>query len=51
MRELSLSMGRLKKLERDEIRKHWQAELARIKQLRAEGIEGKIILNIPEVLL
>ena len=51
MRELSMSMGRLKKWEKDDIRKHWQAEMLRIKNLRLNGITGKIELNIPETLL
>lgn len=50
MREMSLPGGRLKSWERDEIRKHYQEELKRIKEMRMNGVQGKIELEIPEVL-
>ena len=49
-RERAHSGDRLKPWEKDEIRDHWQSELARIKELRAEGVEGKIELIVPEIL-
>ena len=51
MRELSQSMMKITKKDEADILAHYKKEVARIKQLRAEGIEGKTILNIPEVLL
>ena len=50
-RERAHSGDRLKPAEKDDIRKHWQNEMVRIKDLRMEGKQGKIELYIPEILL
>ena len=50
-RERAHSGDRLKPWEKDEIRKHWMNEIKRMKQLRSDGVTGKIELEVPEILL
>lgn len=49
-RQRAHSGERLKKHEKEEIYKHYKKELERIKQLRMNGVQGKIEIEIPEVL-
>ncbi len=49
-RQRAHSGDRLKPFEKDEIRAHWKAELKRIKEMRLNGVMGKIELEVPEIL-
>lgn len=51
MRELSQPGGKLKKWEKEEIYQHYKKELERIKQLRMDGVIGKIEIEVPKILL
>ena len=51
MREMSHIGGRLKKADKELVYQHYKREFERIKQLRMDGVCGKIELEIPEILL
>ena len=51
MRELSQSLLKITKKDEKLILAHYKAEIKRIKQLRMDGVCGKIELEIPEILL
>lgn len=51
MRELSQSMHKITKKDEKEIVAHYKNEVKRIKELRGNGITGKIELNVPDILL
>lgn len=50
-RERAHSGDRLKPWEKDEIRAHYQNETKRIEKMRLSGVQGKIEIQIPEILL
>ena len=50
MRELSQSLMKITKKDEAEILAHYKKEVARIKQLRSEGVGCKIDLIVPEIL-
>ena len=49
--ELANGIRKLYKHDKDAIYKHYKQELEKIKKLRAQGHQGKIEIEIPEVLL